>query len=149
MPSLAPAAVAAFLVALLVACATPTRSTLGDPSEQAALAALTDAGAADACSARRADGVTPPHPFTSDGCSVWPDADWVACCLAHDVVYWCGGNAEARAGADRHLRACVSEEASGMGGLMWLGVRAGGAPWLPAPWRWGYGWDYPAGYTEE
>lgn len=30
--------------------------------------------------------------------------------------------------------------------MMHAGVRIGGAPWQPAPWRWGYGWDYYRAY---
>jgi hypothetical protein len=31
--------------------------------------------------------------------------------------------------------------------LMWCAVRIGGHPLLPFPWRWGYGWKWPNGYT--
>jgi hypothetical protein len=36
-------------------------------------------------------------PFTSDGCSVFPDGTalqqslWLQCCRAHDYAYWKGG----------------------------------------------------------
>lgn len=30
--------------------------------------------------------------------------------------------------------------------IMWIGVRIGGHPLLPAPWRWGYGWPWGRGY---
>jgi hypothetical protein len=119
------------LLLLALGCAAPAPTTppaeIGDP--------------AAACMQRR--GVVPPHPFTTDGCSLWPDSTWGHCCLAHDVVYWCGGSSDERSKADADLSACVSNEFGGMGPLMWLGVRAGGVWWLPAPWRWGYGWDYP------
>ena len=101
------------------------------------------------CRARRGDAATPPHPFTTDGCSLWPDGPWVECCVLHDRAYWCGGSAEERERADRTLEACVeSAGSSATAGAMWLGVRIGGVPWWPAPWRWGYGWDYPAGYVD-
>ena len=29
---------------------------------------------------------------------------------------------------------------------MYLGVRAGGSPYWPASYRWGYGWPYGRGY---
>ena len=29
---------------------------------------------------------------------------------------------------------------------MYIGVRIGGPPWYPVPFRWGYGWDWPHGY---
>jgi hypothetical protein len=140
----------AVLLALLAAgCATPGRSSV-DPDTQAfALAQLPVPDPLAECHARRGPEVTPPHPFTSDGCSVWPDDGWAACCVLHDVDYWCGGSAADRERADRRLRECVSHESATMGSLMWLGVRVGGAPCVPAPWRWGYGWDYPAGYTPE
>jgi hypothetical protein len=138
------------LAALAAGCVTPTRSTLGgDTPADARAALLSPAAAAEVCAGRRGPAGAPPHPFTSDGCSVWPDSRWVACCVEHDVAYWCGGSAQARARADRRLRQCVAARSAGMAPLMWLGVRAGGAPWMPAPWRWGYGWDYPAGYTTD
>jgi len=28
----------------------------------------------------------PPHKFKSDGCSCWPDGNWVECCVEHDLV---------------------------------------------------------------
>lgn len=91
--------------------------------------------------------MTPPHPFTTDGCSAWPDDGWVDCCVVHDVAYWCGGSAEDRARADELLESCVASVAPRMAPVMWLGVRMGGVPWMPTPWRWGYGWDYPSGYA--
>lgn len=34
-----------------------------------------------------------------------------------------------------------------MASVFYSGVRMGGTPWLPTPWRWGYGWDdWPRGY---
>jgi hypothetical protein len=30
----------------------------------------------------------PPNEFKSDGCSLWPDSEWVDCCVEHDVNYW-------------------------------------------------------------
>lgn len=36
-----------------------------------------------------------------------------------------------------------------MGSIMYLGIRIGGSPWLPTPWRWGYGWDdWPRDYEK-
>jgi hypothetical protein len=29
---------------------------------------------------------------------------------------------------------------------MFAGVRVGGSPYFPTPFRWGYGWSYPRGY---
>jgi hypothetical protein len=33
----------------------------------------------------------PPRPFVSDGCSCWPDSDWLKCCVEHDLFYWTAG----------------------------------------------------------
>ena len=39
-------------------------------------------------------------PFTSDGCSLFPDSslinkdDWCECCFQHDLAYWKGGTKE-------------------------------------------------------
>ena len=88
--------------------------------------------------------------FTTDGCTGWPDGVWRDCCIEHDMAYWCGGGRQERAAADRELERCV--EARGhpiVGRLMWTGVRVGGVPEVPAPWRWGYGKPWPTLYTSE
>jgi hypothetical protein len=124
----------------LVNTAEPYRS---DPVLARSLAGY----AARLCAAQRGEDDLPPHPFTTDGCSAWPDASWKHCCVEHDVRYWCGGSAEDRERADDALRACVTRASGGfLGGAMEAGVRIGGAPWAPAPWRWGYGWDYYRAY---
>lgn len=85
--------------------------------------------------------------FTTDGCSRAPNDGWVACCIVHDIPYWCGGNEVDRESADQFLKQCVNKQVGFIGSLIYAGVRLGGAPWLPTPWRWGYGWeDWPRGY---
>jgi hypothetical protein len=92
----------------------------------------------------------PDYLFTTDGCSRWFDDSWVSCCVAHDITYWCGGSNEDRAEADQIFKQCINQKAALMGGMMHLGVRVGGSPWLPTPWRWGYGWKkWPKGYQED
>ena len=50
----------------------------------------------------------------------------------------------------RDLRDCVSlKTGCVLPAMMHAGVRIGGAPWQPAPWRWGYGWPYYRGYDTE
>mgnify|MGYP003334762215 FL=1 len=93
-------------------------------------------------------------PFTSDGCSLFPDrapvgnADWCTCCVEHDIAYWRGGTAEEREQADQRLRACVTNKTGDqtLGETMYLGVRAGGGPYFLTWYRWGYGWPYGRGY---
>ncbi len=93
---------------------------------------------------RALSGPLPPHTFESDGCSCWPDGDWLECCVKHDLVYWQGGTREERKDADRELGQCVTEKGHPIvGQVMFLGVRMGGVWWLPTPFRWGFGWDYP------
>lgn len=90
------------------------------------------------------------QPFTTDGCSLFPDRDtssgkdWRCCCVAHDVAYWRGGSADARRQADAELQACVRQTTGdvALGRVMHAGVRVGGAPYWPTPFRWGYGWGY-------
>ena len=90
------------------------------------------------------------QPFSTDGCSLFPDraplgqADWCGCCVAHDLAYWRGGSAAARLESDRVFRECVraASRSPALAGAMYGAVRAGGVPWLPSPFRWGYGWDY-------
>lgn len=92
-------------------------------------------------------------PFTSDGCSVFPDGTleqkdlWLLCCTAHDYAYWQGGTYQERLIADKILRQCVANVGEPqIAKLMLAGVRVGGSPYLPTSFRWGYGWPYPRGY---
>ncbi len=91
----------------------------------------------------------PDYIFTTDGCSRWPDGSWGVCCIAHDISYWCGGSEQDRKDADQELMRCVNDYSPMMGAIVYAGVRIGGLPWLPAPWRWSYGWDqWPGSYEE-
>ena len=92
-------------------------------------------------------------PFISDGCSVFPDGHlkenklWLHCCKAHDYAYWQGGTSTQRKAADKALQQCVAQENQpSIAMLMLVGVRIGGSPLFPSPFRWGYGWSYPRGY---
>lgn len=99
------------------------------------------------------------RPFTTDGCSSFPDGTsghhslWSACCVHHDVAYWKGGTRIERRIADEALAQCVASVGKPKTArLMLAGVRLGGTPYLPTSYRWGYGWPYPRGYkalTEE
>ena len=93
------------------------------------------------------------QPFTTDGCSAFPDSaiftqtKWKKCCTMHDIAYWQGGTYEQRLQADLALEECVSRLGEPeIAQLMLAGVRAGGSPYLPTSFRWGYGWKYPRGY---
>lgn len=92
-------------------------------------------------------------PFTTDGCSVFPDgtskqkALWMQCCIRHDFSYWKGGTAEQRKLADSNLEMCVADLGEKNTSLIMLtGVRLGGSPFYPTWYRWGYGWPYMRGY---
>jgi hypothetical protein len=92
-------------------------------------------------------------PFTTDGCSHFPDGTsqhknlWLKCCIAHDKAYWKGGTYQERLQADLKLRECVAQVADPLiAELMLNGVRAGGSPFWPTQFRWGYGWPYLRGY---
>jgi hypothetical protein len=129
----------ALLLGCTAACA-PLHSHLqpfrDDPWAEAALVRR----AASACDRR------PPHAFTTDGCSMSPDLDIAECCVSHDIAYWCGGPTGWRREADRRLAECVRARghSASLAGLVEGAVRVGGASWWPLPWRWGYGWDWPA-----
>lgn len=94
------------------------------------------------------------RPFHSDGCTMSPDFNFRACCIAHDRAYWAGGTAKQRLAADTAFRECVT--AKGHPVLAWFyfwGVRAGGAPFWPSIgfWkgsRWGYGRAVRTGYDK-
>ncbi len=92
-------------------------------------------------------------PFESDGCSAFPDGTteqnrlWLPCCKEHDYAYWKGGTYEERLASDRALKSCVEKVGEPeVALLMLVGVRVGGAPFLPTKFRWGYGWSYPKAY---
>ena len=94
-------------------------------------------------------------PFTSDGCSSFPDGTfrqnelWLSCCVEHDKAYWLGGNYQQRKEADIALKVCVERVGEkAIAKLMMAGVRVGGSPYWPTSYRWGYGWDYFRGYDE-
>ena len=94
-------------------------------------------------------------PFTSDGCSSFPDGTfaqeqlWLECCEAHDLAYWQGGTYQQRLNADRALEACVAKVGEPEVALLMLaGVRVGGSPLFMTDYRWGYGWPYPRWYGE-
>ena len=92
-------------------------------------------------------------PFTSDGCSSFPDGTmkqqslWLSCCVKHDLSYWKGGTYQERLEADLSLEQCVADIGEpNVAKLMLAGVRVGGSPYWPPTYRWGYGWSYPRGY---
>lgn len=83
--------------------------------------------------------------FRSDGCSMFPDGCYRDCCEAHDLDYFFGGTRDERRESDKRLYQCVRKK-KGWGHrllapLMWIGVRIGGIPFLPTPFRWGFGKD--------
>ena len=93
-------------------------------------------------------------PFTSDGCSEFPDGPpqhktlWLACCIQHDKAYWQGGTYADRWQADTALRQCVTAVGQPeIAEVMLAGVRVGGSPYWPTRFRWGYGWAWPRGYA--
>lgn len=93
-------------------------------------------------------------PFSSDGCSLFPDAnaithaDWCDCCFDHDVAYWKGGTETERESADQALRDCVllKTQDKVLAKMMYEGVRIGGSPYFYNWYRWGYGWSYERKY---
>lgn len=94
-------------------------------------------------------------PFTSDGCSAFPDGTfeqntlWLNCCVAHDLAYWQGGTYQQRKDADIELKECVAAVGEKqIANLMLAGVRVGGSPFFPTTFRWGYGWPYPKLYGQ-
>ena len=95
------------------------------------------------------------QPFTSDGCSSFPDGTleqndlWLSCCTKHDYAYWKGGTYQERLDSDRALETCVAKVGEpAIALLMLAGVRVGGSPFFPTKFRWGYGWPYPRLYGE-
>ena len=94
--------------------------------------------------------------FTSDGCSLFLDGTfeqpdlWKECCRLHDIAYWRGGTKKEREQADLSFKKCVEKKTGNpqLAELMYQAVRAGGAPYFPTWYRWGYGWPVGRGYQE-
>lgn len=84
-----------------------------------------------------------PSGFKSDGCTWFPDGNYADCCVAHDREYFAGGSWSARWRSDKKLFRCVAAKSKLYNKLLapviWLGVRAGGVPWLNASFSWGFG----------
>jgi hypothetical protein len=109
----------------------------------------------------RADEKNVLRPFTTDGCSTFPngvpyfaDKLWLRCCIVHDAAYWKGGTVADRAAADDALFECVKQTSGSrwLADTIWAGVRAGGYPGLPTSSGWGKGWTIQRDYgpfTEE
>ena len=94
-----------------------------------------------------------PAAFTADGCTGVPDgprsdsARWTGACILHDYRYWRGGTWKDRLQADRELAANMAKAGNPVAArIYFIGIRLGGTPWLPTPWRWGYAWGWPRGY---
>jgi hypothetical protein len=91
--------------------------------------------------------------FSTDGCSAFPEGTiaqqslWFDCCISHDLAYWKGGSFAQRQQADLELGQCVARLGEpDIAQLMYRGVRIGGTPHIPTPFRWGYGWPFARGY---
>ena len=88
----------------------------------------------------------PSLPFPDDGCSCFPETDFEDCCREHDKIYYRGGSEADRAKADRELRRCIRDKGhTVMSNILYYSVRVGGVPWVPTPWRWGFGYPYLRG----
>ena len=88
------------------------------------------------------------RPYTTDGCSNWLNANWIECCVIHDIAYWKGGTEEERDTANDELRKCVGEKAHHhiIGKLMQWGTDLGGTPTSLTTYGWGYGWEHQRAY---
>jgi len=83
-------------------------------------------------------------PYKSDGCTMWPDGPNFNCCKDHDDVYRWGGDWQQRLVCDIILMLCVKGNSGWFWAVvMFIGVRIGGSPFLPTPWRWGFGHQWP------
>lgn len=84
-----------------------------------------------------------PSDFKSDGCSLFPDGNYRACCVEHDKDYYFGGSGAERKASDKRLYKCVKATRGWQNKLaapiMWIGVRTLGVSFLPTSFRWGFG----------
>ena len=90
----------------------------------------------------------PLKPFSTDGCSLFPDGNcqeknlWRDCCIDHDKAYWQGGTRADRRQADAELERCVCEKSGNpaLAKVMHDAVQLFGTPASPMWYRWAYGW---------
>ncbi len=70
--------------------------------------------------------------------------DWRKCCEVHDYAYYYGGSMQEKVTADEALGSCVANVVGNkfFGKTMQIAVDIGGGPYLPTPYRWGYGEDF-------
>lgn len=70
--------------------------------------------------------------------------EWRHCCELHDQAYYYGGSKKEKIRADENLASCVTKVVGNqfLGKMMQAAVEIGGGPYLPTPYRWGYGEDY-------
>ena len=142
----------ALLSLFFVSGCTDTATTIDPPflEEQLKLNELIGKAKSHCLQRRGASSEQPIYEFTTDGCSAFPDRDWRSCCVIHDISYWCGGTENERTVADEDLKTCITNKGHpNIAAITYFGVRLGGPPWLPFPWRWGYGWDWPRRYDSE
>jgi hypothetical protein len=59
------------------------------------------------CMTYMVDSVSIAHPHIPDGCSMYPDGDYIHCCDIHDTAYYVGGTLSAKSTADISLWQCV------------------------------------------
>lgn len=92
---------------------------------------------------------TPDFVFTSDGCTLWPDAlffhDFTSACLTHDIAYWAGGSPELQQQTNQSLQEDIAQTGPlgpVFGYLMYVGVKYlgdNGVSHMVGS-EWGYGW---------
>ena len=73
----------------------------------------------------------------SDGCTMWPDGNYVSCCHEHDESYAKGGTWRDRLKADWKLAKCVKDKKHPVvAPLMFVGVRILGSLLWPYHMKW-------------
>ena len=77
---------------------------------------------------------------------VWSDT--ADCCLSYDEVYGYGGSENFRKETDYRFKKCALEH--GMkeksATVLYYVTRVLGSPYVDTSWRWGYAYDFGAGY---
>lgn len=80
--------------------------------------------------------------FVSDGCSMFPDWDYVECCIEHDRAYFMWWEWEERLKADEIFYNCIQAKweiyHQALAPSMFIWVRLWGSPVYPTPYRWWY-----------
>ena len=86
-----------------------------------------------------------PNDYQHDGCTLFPDGNYLTCCIQHDETYFFGWSWQERLKADNDFAQCIIDQWKWYNYLlaspMWVWVRIWWTPIAPTYFRWWFGRD--------